>query len=61
MYPEVIEPRELPQLLHLRPAADLGGGHVETRQTGRDVVQVLQGGQVGNRTFCETEELNPEI
>ena len=30
LYTEVIEPRELPQLLHLRPAADLGGGNVQT-------------------------------
>ena len=61
MDPEIIEPRKPSEFLHLQPAVDLGGGHVETRQTGRDVVQVLQGGQVGNRTFCQTEKLNPEI
>ena len=60
MDPEIIEPRKPSEFLHLAPAVDLGGGHIETRQTSRDVGQLFQGGQVSNRTFCQAEELNPE-
>ena len=59
--PEIIESRKPSEFLHLLPAVDLGGGHVEAGQPGGDVVQLVQGGEVSNGTLRQAEELNPEI
>ena len=61
MDPEIIEPRKPSEFLHLLPAVDLGGGDVEARQTGGNVVQLLQGGEGSNGTLRQAEELNPAI
>ena len=61
MDPEIVQSRKPPEFLDLLPAVDLGGGHVEARQTGGNVVQLLEVGQVSNGTLRQTEELNPAI
>ena len=61
MDPEIIQSRKPPEFLDLLPAVDLGGGDVEARQTGGNVVQLLQGGEGSNGTLRQAEELNPAI
>ena len=51
--PQVFQGGELPQLIHLGPVLDLGGGDVEGLQAGGQLRQRLCRGEFGHRAFCE--------
>ena len=51
--PQVFQGGELPQLVHLGPVLDLGGGDVEGLQAGRQLRQRVRRGKLGHRAFCE--------
>ena len=51
--PQVFQGGELPQLVHLGPVLDLGGGDVEGLQAGGQLRQRLRRRKFGHRAFCE--------
>ena len=51
--PQVFQGGELPQLVHLGPVLDLGGGDVEGLQAGGQLRQRLCRREFGHRAFCE--------
>ena len=50
---QVFQGGELPQLVHLGPVLDLGGGDVEGLQAGGQLRQRLCRREFGHRAFCE--------
>ena len=57
--PQVLQGGELPQLVHLGPVLDLGGGDVERMEAGWELRKRLCGGQLGYRALGQRKELQP--
>ena len=57
--PQVFQGGELPQLVHLGPVLDLGGGDVEGVEAGWELRKSLCGRQLGHWALCQRKELQP--
>ena len=57
--PEVLQGGELPQLVHLGPVLDLGGGDVERVEAGGEFRKSLRGGKLGYWALGQRKELQP--
>ena len=57
--PQVLQGRELPQLVHLGPVLDLGGGDVEGVEARRELRKGICSRQLGNRALGQRKELQP--
>ena len=57
--PQVFQGGELPQLVHLGPVLDLGGGDVERVEAGWEFRKRLCGGQLGYWALGQRKEFQP--
>ena len=57
--PQVFQGGELPQLVHLGPVLDLGGGDVEGVEARGELRKSLSGGKLGHWALSQRKELQP--